>query len=82
MFLDVDGRTIRSAGISDKPALHAAKPEPLMQLPADLSQVDIAPDGKSVFGVIPAEGQAACSISVTLNWTEPLRSQMRAGAKP
>jgi Tol biopolymer transport system component len=82
MFLDADGRTIRSAVISDKPVLHAAKPEPLMQLPADLSQVDIAPDGKSVFGVIPAEGQAPCSISVTLNWTEQLRSQTRAVAKP
>ncbi len=81
MFLDVDGRTLRSAAISDQPALRAAKPEPLMQLPANLSQVDIAPDGKSVFGVTPAEGQAACSISVTLNWTEELRSLTPAGTK-
>jgi len=81
IFLDADGRTIRSAAITEAPAIRAAKPEQVMQLPPDLSRVEIAPDGKSVFAVTPAQGQAPCSISVTLNWMEELRSSTPAGAR-
>ena len=68
LFLDADAREVLSAAITDKPALHAAKPQKVIHIPANVSWVDVAPDGKSVFGTVPAEGQAPCSISVTLNW--------------
>ncbi len=73
MFLDADRRTIRSAAIAREPAMKVAAPETLMQLPADLSAVDIAPDGQSAYVLTRAEGQAECSISVTLNWKSGLQ---------
>ncbi len=81
-FLDTDGRTIRSSRIAAKPTLTASKPEPAMRLPAGLLWPEIAPDGKSVFACVPAEGQASCSIAITMNWTEGLIGRASAGATP
>ncbi|MGH7177592.1 MAG: protein kinase domain-containing protein [Tepidisphaeraceae bacterium] len=80
MFLDADGQTVRSARVSESPALTVGKPEPIMHLPANLSWVDISPDGKSAYARIPAEDQAPCSIAVTMNWTDQARASSTAGA--
>ncbi len=74
LFLDADRRTVRSAAITDKPTLRAAKPEVIMRLPTNLSWVEIAPGGKSVFAMTPAPGQAPCSIAITMNWMGDLKA--------
>ncbi len=72
-FLDSDRRTIRSAPIITAPALHVGKAETLIRLPAGLSAVEIAASGKSAFATVPAAGQAACAIAVTMNWMDNLK---------